>query len=209
MDRRRLLSRALPRLALAATALTLGALAAGAQAVLLARPLFEAEVEALLPNYVARLQPRDAASPATGGDVVMVVHAFRLDPIAGEHAVTPGIDITESVDAGHELVPVVVLLSMLAAWPWPRWRDAARALALGLAACGALLAWTVPVHLAGLYELNLQRVAAALHEARATPWMVRQMVFLESGGLWLLALLLGAGIVFAVDRRARTAVTRA
>ena len=91
-------------------------------------------------------------------------------------------------------------MSLLAAWPWRRWRDAGIALGAGACAAALLLAWTVPVHLAGLYELNLQKVAGAFNEARATPWFLGQMIFLESGGLWLMPLLLAAAIVLGVSR---------
>ena len=200
--RRRLLRR-LPALALAWGGLTVAVLAGGARAVLLAHPLFEAEVEALMPAYVARIQPRSAADREPGGDIVLVVHAVRPDPISGEHVVTPWVDIQESINAGHELVPSIILVSMVLAWPWRRWPDRARAIALALVASALLLAWTLPVHLAGLYELNLQRVAASFHEARDKPWFLGQMVFFESGGLWLLALALAAAIVLGVNRASR------
>jgi hypothetical protein len=209
VDRRRLLRR-LPLLAAVWVALTAATLAGGARALLLAHPVFEAEVEALMPAYVARIQPRAADAREAGGDVVMVVHAVQPDRISGTHVVVPRIDIEESVDAGHELVPVILLLSLVLAWPWARWPQAARALALALGAAALVLAWTVPVHLAGLYEMNLQRVAASFNEVREPPWFLRQMIFFESGGQWLLALLLAAAIVLGVGRPdADPAVTRA
>lgn len=208
LDRSRLLRR-LPALALAWGGLTLTVLAGGAQALLLAHPVFEAEVEALMPAYIAKIQPRSVADHEPGGDIVLVVHAIRPDPISGDHAVSPWIDMQESVDAGHEWVPTIILVSMILAWPWRRRSDAARAIALALGASALLLAWTVPVHLAGLYELNLQRVAASFHEVRDRPWFLGQMIFFESGGLWLLALSLAAAIVFGVNRPARTQAAKA
>ena len=204
VTRRRLLRR-LPALALAWGGLTVAVLAGGAQALLLAHPVLEAEVEALMPSYIARIQPRSADPHATGGDIVLVVHAVQPDPISGDHHVAPFVDIQESVNAGHELVPVIILVSMVLAWPWRRWSDTARALALALVASALLLAWTVPVHLAGLFELNLQRMAGNFHETRDKPWYLGQMIFFESGGLWLLALALAAAIVLGVNRAGRTA----
>jgi hypothetical protein len=200
--RRRLLRR-LPALALAWGGLTVAVLAGGAPALLLAHPVLEAEVEALMPAYVATIQPRSVADRDPGGDIVLVVHAIKPDPISGDHSVAPWIDMQESVNSGHELVPVIILVSMVLAWPWRRGSDTARAAALALVASALLLAWTVPVHLAGLYELNLQRVASTFHETRDKPWYLGQMIFFESGGLWLLALALAAAIVFGVSRAGR------
>ncbi len=208
VNRSRLLRR-LPTLALAWGVLTLAVLACGARALLLAHPVFEAGVEALMPAYIAKVQPRSVADREPGGNIVLVVHAIRPDPISGDHAVSPWIDMQESVDAGHELVPAIILVSVILAWPWRRWSDAARAVALALCASALLLAWTVPVHLAGLYELNLQRVAASFHEAREPRWFLGQMIFLESGGLWLLGLALAAAIVFGVDRPHRAPAAQA
>jgi hypothetical protein len=198
MDRRSLL-RALPRLVLAWLALTGGVALVGAHALVAVRAPLQFMVELLLPGFVTSI----SVDPHTSGGVVIDVFAIRPVAISGDHVVTPWVRIQEGVHAGHDFVPAIILLAVLLAWPYRNWRQAVAALAWGVPMAVALVGWVVSVHFAGLLELSLQRVAGHYHEARETPFFLTQMIFLESGGQWLLGLLGAAAIGSFVTRGSR------
>ena len=47
----------------------------------------------------------------------------------------------------------------------------------------------------------MEQVAAYHHQVRPEPWVLTQMLFFESGGLWLLPLLAAVSIALSVTRR--------
>jgi hypothetical protein len=187
------------RLALVWAAATLAALAFGVPALVAARPLIQAGVEAILPGFIAII----AADPAGDGGVTLTLEAMRGVEIAGDYSVVPWVPIRRGIHAGHDLVPAILLFSVLLAWPYRSWAERLRATALGVLACAVLLAWTIPVHLAGLLEIDLQRVADQLHVLRPEPWYLTQMIFFESGGTWLAALLLALSVALGVTGAGR------
>ena len=196
MDRRDLL-RLAPRLALAWGALTLLVAMFSAPLIVGVRPLLQACTEQLMPGFSTLIMP--AVGPGAQGDVVMEFEATRPVTISGDHQVAPWIKVRESINSGHEFVPVILLLSVLAAWPYRQLRQALWALCGGVLASAVLLVWTVSVHFAGLYEISLQRVASYFHEARGTPFFLTLMIFDESGGQWLLGLLAAVAVALLVS----------
>jgi hypothetical protein len=102
----------------------------------------------------------------------------------------------------HALVPPTVLLAVLIAWPCPSLREALWRGTLGVATAVALLAGATGLHLAALLDVTL--VGAGGEPASAAlPMTVRTLLFLESGGRWLLPLACGVACL-ALARRAAT-----
>jgi hypothetical protein len=200
------LYRALARLVVAWGALTWIAVSIGPGLIMLTHSPVEYTVEALMPGFVTSISA--TAKNEGNGDIAISVHAFRSIPIAGDYVIAPWIPMVESIDAGHDLVPVVILLSVLAAWPHRRFRNGLWAFCWGALTSSILLVWTVSVHFAGLFEINLQRVASFYHEPRSTPLFLTQFIFFESGGVWLVALLLASSIAAFGNRKEGAVVPR-
>lgn len=200
MSRRKLPS-ALARLIAAWGGLTWIACGIGPGLIMMVHSPVEFMVEELMPGYVTSMS---APMPHEGsGDIAISVRAFRPVAIAGDYQVAAGIPMSESIDAGHDLVPAILLLSVLAAWPHRGFRKGLWSFGWGALSCLPLLIWTVSVHIAGLFEINLQRVASACHLVREKPWFLSQFIFFESGGSWLIALLLATAIAMSVNSRPR------
>ena len=197
------------RLAAAGSAATLAVLAFGVSALVAARPLIQDGVEAILPGFIARI----GADPAGDSGVIITLEAVQPVVIAGDYLVASWVPMHKGIHAGHDLVPAILLFSLLLAWPYRGAAERLRALALGVPACAVMLAWTIPVHLAGLFEIDFQRVAAQFHLARPQPWYLTQMMFFEAGGAWLaammLALVIALGVSGPIGMRAERAAARA
>lgn len=187
----------LPRLALRAACawlvLTLLVSLWGPQTIVAARPLVQAMVEWMLPGFITRVMlkppPDDGTNrAAAGGDVAMELKAMAPVQIAGPLGVHPWFKLTQSINAGHDLVSAIVFFSVLAAWPFASWRQRATALALGVPLCAALVVWLVAVHFTGLFEISLQEMAAQHGLQREPRFVLTQLLFNESGGQWLVAL---------------------
>jgi len=191
LNRRWLLS-ALARLVMGWGVCTAAAVAFGPAVVMAFRDPVDSVLETLMPDFIASLSA-PTVHPGNG-DLLMTVHAYHSVPIAGDYSIAPWVPMETSIDAGHDLVPVALLLGVLLAWPHRRGRDALAALLLGVAACALMLVVTVALHFAGLYQINIQRAAAALHQTRTAPIYLPLFLFMESGGGWLLALLVAVAI---------------
>jgi hypothetical protein len=201
---RQALLKALVRLALAWAMLTTLASVLGPQMLVSLRPALQWTVEQLLPGMITSISisPR----PGEDGDVTMDLQAVRPVPIAGDYVVTPFVKVQERINAGHDLVPAIILIAVLLAWPHRSLGQGLRGLACGLVVATVLVAWMGSVHFAGLYEISLQRVAASFHEAREVPFFLTQMLFFESGGQWLIALVSAIAIGLGLMRKSPAGV---
>jgi hypothetical protein len=165
----------------------------GGQALLLAAhtPL-EWLIECILPDFIVHIV---AASPNSEGDIRVLLHAIKAVPITATYNITPWVDIQLDIYSGHELSPSVLLLGILSAWPIREARSRWKLLLAGLVSSAAILAYTIPVHITGLLEIRLQLVAGQYREPRAEPWYLHQMLILESGGLWLIPILVAMALL--------------
>ena len=110
-----------------------------------------------------------------------------------------GAEVKAAIHVEHMLLPVVLLYTVLGAWPQP---DGRRRIVVMLAGVpGALLAvaLTTPFLLAGKIEMLLLERSAAMGVPRAEPGILRWMLFTEGGGRWLLAIVLAFVILIMVD----------
>lgn len=126
---------------------------------------------------------------AKEGDYLISLSAWVLRPIpiiAGQ-IVNPGAQMTAGTHLTHTLVPPVISLSLILAWPIPSLLQ--RVIACGLCILLSFLAVTVtvPLVLLGNLEIMFQNVAANAGQTRPAPFSLDAMIFLESGGRWLLA----------------------
>ena len=132
-----------------------------------------------MPGFIATMFLQ--SGPGGNGDVVMLLQAMAPIAIADGLALSPWIKITESINAGHDLVPAIIVFAVLFAWPYRSMKQGAAALALAVPACAVLLVWTIAVHFAGLLELAMQRTAIQHGLARPEPFVLTQMLRAANG----------------------------
>ena len=152
--------------------------------------------EALLPviTFILHLAAPGLAPALTlvpeNHDHLIRLSAWVLSPVA----VTPGKSVEAGVElfAGihllHTLVPSVILLATLAAWPVDRWQRRVALLGAGLALAVVLVAAVAPFQLLGQLEIQFAEFAARTGYERPVPWTLRWMIFCEMGGRWALPL---------------------
>jgi hypothetical protein len=133
--------------------------------------------------------------------IEMIPFLMRAVPLTDDLALRPFFQLEPFVvNVNHALVPLVLLLAAVGSWPFAHCREALARMLLTVAALPLVLALTLPVLLVGrvqmaIVELALQH-SAKFHE----PGLVSLMIFMESGGCWLLPLTLAVACVFASKR---------
>ncbi|MBT8447789.1 MAG: hypothetical protein KJO38_11595, partial [Gammaproteobacteria bacterium] len=91
-------------------------------------------------------------------------------------------------------------------WPAANLKQRLVMILAGIPAAALLLAVTTPFQLAGHVQIYLQQLAGQAGVARAEPLSLTYMIFLESGGRWMLAVALavlcvGAGQLLPAGKR--------
>ncbi len=181
---RQALLRFLPRLAVAWLLLTLGVIACGVDLVWLCRALIEPAVEAICPGFAAIMTGPNGKL----GEVGMTFDALGPIRLAGQYFIGGGARFEESVPASQDLLPAVLLLSLIAASSHQNWTRALRSIVLGAIAGTAIFLLTVTMHFSAQFEVVLQGFASDIHQQRAVPTFMAQYIFVILGGEWLLAM---------------------
>lgn len=174
------------------------AIGLGRQALTLALPLYDGVIEVIQDDFVATVQMTHTPDGWVLRMQPFLVRPLRLNADLSMPAGTRLRWFVTHVD--HTLVPPVLLLMVTLALPAARWRELAVRLLLALPVLILVLALTAPVLLAGqvaIMAADLARLAGA--PQRQTP-LVALMIFMESGGRWLLPLA-GGVLCIALARR--------
>jgi len=168
-------------------------LAFGPSLLALARPLLEVVAELLLPGYAVGL--------AVGDETLrLTVTTIYSQALGAGNTLAPLTRFDPAIaTVPHTLLPPVILVAALAAWPATGWRELAARALLAVPLALAVLLLTAPIHLAGLVDAALSELRGALTGApQREPWTVTCMVFLEMGGRWLAPITLAAAAIFAL-----------
>ncbi len=181
---RQALLRFLPRLAVAWLLLTLGVMAWGVDLVWSSRSWVEPAVEAICPGFAAIMTGPNGKL----GEVGMTFDALAPIQLAGQYVIGRDARFEESIPASQDLLPAVLLLSLIAASPHRNWIRAARSVALAAVAAMAIFLLTVTLHFSAQFEVILQGLASTIHQVRAVPTFMARYIFVILGGEWLLAL---------------------
>jgi hypothetical protein len=162
-------------------------------------PSFEWVIGLLQQDFSASLKIVDQAGHLS---IEMTPYLLRPVPLTEQLALRPYVTLPPSmVNVDHALVPMVLLLTGIAAWPWVRRREMVLRALLTLVVSPLILAIGTPVLLAGRQQIAFLE-AALQHGTRVhEPFLVTLMIFMESGGRWLLPLTLAAACVLAARLR--------
>ncbi len=149
-------------------------------------PFYESVAEAASEGYVAKISVKHE-----------VVDYILLEVITlHDRLVTPKVTLPAGttlppakITVLHALVPIVILLTIVFAWPI---KNSKQRLYLYLMAVPALFfvsALTTPLQLLGNLELGFQNAAASVGLVREPPLVLTWMLLTEGGGRWLLPVL--------------------
>jgi hypothetical protein len=154
-----------------------------------ALPLLQTAVDLLQADFTVVLELKQSS----GGWLISTQpFLMRSVALAAGSSIAPFTHLGRfSINVDHTLVPQVIFLTVAWSWPCARRRELVARLALTLPALSILLALDVPAHLVGLVEIYLAEVGRVNASSRAA-WPITWMIFMESGGRWLLAILVAA-----------------
>jgi len=175
---------------------------AGQWLAVAALPVMSLVSQALHPGFYASLDLQTVA-PMTVRLTLTAVAPARV----GSFLLVPlGDSITAEAHLAHVLVPAVLPLIVAAAWP-VRGPRARVMVMLGSTAIGALAMCVIaPLQLAGLVQSSFESFAEANGIAFEQTTVVSLLLFMESGGRWVLPLIAAglACVTIAPPRRLHT-----
>jgi len=158
-------------------------------------PLFNVFIDLMQPDFVPSLE----IVPDADGWVV------RLRPlIAKAIAVGPGTIIPPgarldwfSTSVDHTLVPILLFLTALLSWPTTGTREWGLRVLTGLPALIVVLLLSAPILLIGRVQMWVTELAVRNGAVFQEPALVTFMIFMESGGRWLLPLVAAIACISA------------
>jgi hypothetical protein len=167
-------------------------------------PLFAFVAHVVQSDFVPALDVAGSGADATLRMAALVV---RTIPLSADLAIAPAtrVDYT-TTHVFHALVPAVLLLSALFAWPVADRREAWLRAALGLPALLASLLLTTPLFLAGRFQMAIVDAAVRAGSQPQPGWLVDWVLFTEGGGRWLIPLAAALACIATARRLARPRV---
>lgn len=135
------------------------------------------------------------------GDAQIQMIAIALDRyrVVDDVWLPVGAEIRAATNLSHALVPLVILVTVAIAWPG-RLELRVRRFLAALPMIALVSSLTTPFLLAGKVQMFLMDLAARNGSQRDGGLLVEWLIFTETGGRWLLPLLLAAAIILAVNR---------
>jgi hypothetical protein len=186
------------RLVLVWSVLCALAIGLGRQALVPALPLFDRVIDMVQDDFVATVEIAQDQ-----GTWVLRIQPLLVRPVtlSAELAMPPGTRLRWFVThVDHTLVPPLLFLMALLTWPATRRRELAARLLLAVPVLLLILTLTAPILLVGQVEMVTADLAVLAGAPRREPPLVTLMVFMESGGGWLLPLA-GGVLCIALGRR--------
>jgi hypothetical protein len=200
---RRLLRAVVIRVFLAWTALSVGLLVTGPVVFEALRPLFKFTFDLMQPDLDASLRVSQASGHWAVEMQPLVIHPI---PLTRDRSLSSGALLGWwSTDLSHNLLPLLIYLSAVIAWPAGGNSERLGRLVVSVPVVLLLLALSAPLVLAGQVEISILREAARWGAARHEPGLVTFLIFMESGGRWLLPLAAAVACVVGVRRVVRRA----
>ncbi len=179
------------RLFVAWVVVSLVALHGGAELIRAIEPWLAFVVELALNGYDARIGLIQEEQ-----DIQIQLLARAIEPIhiSGPFGLPPGAEIRTSTHLSHAMIPVVLLLCFLLAWPAAGLRSWLIRGTVAALMAFVLITATTPLLLAGKLEMFYVELASQRGLSYTPGLLVDWTLFMEMGGRWLLPIL-AAGIV--------------
>jgi hypothetical protein len=165
----------------------------GAKAIGALLPLLASTIDILQRDFVVTLQISHDSGEWMLRMQPLVVSRLELTT---NWIIPPGAQLGWfSVHLDHILVPALLFLTVLGGWPVTGRREAGVRVMLGVPTLLVGLTIITSVHLIALVQMFLVNSGMKHGATFNEPWVVTGMIFLESGGRWLLPLVAAAGCV--------------
>lgn len=188
------------RIVLASVAAAALGLAFGRALVVTSLPLLDFVAAAVWPQFVGPIEITGGGGAAELRRAVASLRSIEVADPVNVPAMTR-LDAARTPLA-HALVPAVIALTTLVAWPLAGRGDLVRRIVLAGPLLVLVLALTLPFTLMGLVEIAIAELRAAHGNPAPRAWEISYLVFLEAGGRWLLPLALALACLLPSRRRA-------
>lgn len=165
----------------------------GAQIVLACLPLFEVVISAVQSDFAPAL---DVVGSRAGAELRMSAILLRNVPLDHMRYLETAshIDYT-TMELFHVLVPAVLLLGVLGAWPSRTPKELVMRALFGVPALVGVLGVTTALTLAGRFKMWLVEATAGSPVPMHEDWLVQWVLFNELGGRWLIPIAVGIACV--------------
>jgi hypothetical protein len=161
-------------------------------------PYFDIVIRLLQSDFVASLRIAEVKGQWM---IQMTPFLLRAVPLTDQLALRSFVELPPFfVGVTHALVPVVLLIAAIASWPFASYRDAITRVVLAIVSVPLVLASTTPLLLAGRLQMWIIELAMQHGAGSREPALVTAMIFMESGGRWLLPLMLAVASVVISHR---------
>lgn len=167
-----------------------------------ALPYYETIVERANPDYHAEIRIEyDENKHDT--NIVVAATAVKALPITPGRSLPGGNTIEASVTVKHTLVPLIILLTTLIAFPLKNLRQSLALCVMAIPAVLFVSAVTTPIQLLGNLEIGFINAAVAAGYSREPSWILNWMLLTEGGARWLIPVLVGIACGAIVRRLVR------
>ena len=143
----------------------------------------------------------------SSAEIALKVNVTLLESVYIEKIpVAPaGYRLTAGTELVHNLVPLVLFVTGILCWPLPSWRDRGKLLLISIPLLVTLIALTIPTLLLGHVEAVLLNAAQKVADRELNqPFIMDWVVFIETGGRWVLPLVLIISGVSLVSASSQT-----
>lgn len=142
------------------------------------------------------------------GEISLKMTALSVQNLhlAGAWYIQGGVTVSDfNTTLFHMMVPAVLLLTPLLAWPVIGWREALIRATAGIPAFLGVMLTTTPFFLIGRFDMYLSDQAARVGERPSDTWMIHWAIFTEMGGRWLLPIVAATVCILFAQRQSDAA----
>ena len=145
-------------------------------------PFFADTLNSMSPKFYRYLKVTNLQ-----GNPLLEITAVIRDPIRVTNTlvIPSGKTFTASIHVLHVMVPIIILFTLLCAWPTSRIQERIRLLLFGIPVNFIILGITIPALLEGHIEMQLNSMIHSAGGVRGNLFLLNWVVFVEMGGLWL------------------------
>ena len=132
--------------------------------------------------------------------IMMLKSEESIRTVNGAVLLSPGMNTPVFAYTTNILVPAVILMSLILAWPFASIKQYFTAIVIGLVFTQLILILTVPFQLLGIFENQLIEIASKANDSFPFSYWHYWQMFCDGGAVWMMAIL-AAMITIAVARR--------
>jgi hypothetical protein len=147
------------------------------------------------------ISPLVTVQPHQANEIIhLSATTLRSLEVSKSLLIPEGLRLTAAGSLAHALVPLVILWTLVVAWPMATARERISLLLLTLPATLITVALTTPFLLVGRMEIMLSEMAFQRGEQRQEPLVLTWLLFTEGGGRWLLPIIMAVSCILIARR---------